>query len=262
MYKARRTGLKKEMFGYVKGGYSNVIDRLVEVLDELKVDVRLDSPISQVKKDNDGRFTISYSDNREERFDKVIMTTPNSILSRVCTDLSQDERDRFDKVEYLGIVCASVLLEKPLSQYYVTNITDHWVPMTAVIEMTTIVDPAELKGRSLVYLPKYVPAEHELFDKSDQEIQESFLSALDRMYPEFTRDDVVDFKISRVKTVMAIPTLNYSKLLPPMKSSVDGLYIVNSSYILKGNLNVNETVTIAEKAMETVLKDELAKVTS
>ena len=260
MYKARRTGLKKEMFGYVKGGYSNVIDRLVEVLDELKVDVRLASPISEVKKDEDGRFTISYSDNREERFDKVIMTTPNSILSRVCTDLSQDERDRFDKVEYLGIVCASVLLEKPLSPYYVTNITDDWVPMTAVIEMTTIVDPAELNGRSLVYLPKYVPAEHELFDKSDEEIQESFLSALDRMYPEFTRDDVVDFKISRVKTVMAIPTLNYSKLLPPMKSSVDGLYIVNSSYILKGNLNVNETVTIAEKAMETVLKDELANV--
>jgi len=262
MYKARRTGLKKEMFGYVKGGYSNVIDRLVEVLDELKVELRLGSPISEVKKDEDGRFTISYGDNQEERFDKVIMTTPNSILSRVCTDLSQDERERFDKVEYLGIVCASVLLEKPLSPYYVTNITDDWVPMTAVIEMTTIVDPAELKGRSLVYLPKYVPAEHELFEKSDEEIQESFLSALDRMYPDFTRDDVVDFKISRVKTVMAIPTLNYSKLLPPMKSSVDGLYIVNSSYILKGNLNVNETITIAEKAMNTVLKDELANVSA
>ena len=152
------------------------------------------------------------------------MTTPNSILSRVCTDLSQDERDRFDKVEYLGIICASVLLKKPISPYYVTNITDDWVPMTAVIEMTTIVDPDELKGQSLVFLPKYVPAEHELFEKSDEEIQESFLSALDRMYPDFTRQDVVDFKISRVRTVMAIPTLGYSDLLPPMKSSVDGLY--------------------------------------
>ena len=260
MYKARRTGLKKEMFGYVKGGYNQIINRMVDILDDLKVDVRLGHPISKVKKNEDGRFTISSEGKPDEEFDKVIMTTPNSILSRVCTDLSQDERDRFDKVEYLGIVCASVLLEKPLSPYYVTNITDDWVPMTAVIEMTTIVDPAELNGRSLVYLPKYVPAEHELFEKSDEEIQESFLSALDRMYPEFTREDVVDFKISRVKTVMAIPTLNYSKLLPPMNSSVDGLYIVNSSYILKGNLNVNETVTIAEKALETVLKDELANV--
>ena len=186
------------------------------------------------------------------------MTTPNSILSRVCSDLNEDEKHRFDSVEYLGIVCASVLLKKGLSPYYVTNITDDWVPMTAVIEMTTIVDPEELGGKSLVYLPKYVPSDHELFEKSDEEIQESFLSALDRMYPEFSRDNVIDFKLSRVRSVMAIPTLKYSELLPPMKSSVEGLYVVNSSYILKGNLNVNESITIAEDAMQTVLKDEIA----
>ncbi len=259
MYKARRTGLKKEMFGYVKGGYRTIINRLVEVLGEQGVNVKTGSPIQSIEKQSDGKFEIRYQgQSRSDYFDKVIMTTPNSIMSRVCTDISEDEKERFDKVEYLGIVCASVLLKKGLSPYYVTNITDDWVPMTAVVEMTTIVDPAELGGKSLVYLPKYVPAEHELFDKSDEEIQESFLAALDRMYPDFKRDDVIDFKISRVRNVMAIPTLKYSELLPPMKSTVEGLYFVNSSYILKGNLNVNESITIAEDAMETVLRDELA----
>ena len=258
MYKARRSGLKKEMFGYVKGGYSTIINRLVEVLNELKVDVRTGHPIEKIQKEEDGRFAISFKDQPEQRFDKVIMTTPNSILSRVCVDLGEEEKSRFNQVEYLGIVCASVLLKQPLSPYYVTNITDDWVPMTAVIEMTTIVDPVELNGHTLVYLPKYVPAEHDLFDKSDEEIRESFLSALDRMYSHFDREDVIDFKISRVRSVMAIPTLGYSKLLPPMKSSVEGLYVVNSSYILKGNLNVNESITIAEDAIATVLKDELA----
>ena len=259
MYKARRTGLKKEMFGYVKGGYRTIINRLIEVLDEHGVTVKTASPIQNIRKLDDGQFEVKYAgQDRADHFDKVIMTTPNSILSRVCSDLSEDEKQRFDSVEYLGIVCASVLLKKGLSPYYVTNITDDWVPMTAVIEMTTIVDPEELGGNSLVYLPKYVPSDHELFEKSDQEIQESFLSALDRMYPEFSRDDVIDFKLSRVRSVMAIPTLKYSELLPPMKSSVEGLYVVNSSYILKGNLNVNESITIAEDAMQTVLKDEIA----
>jgi protoporphyrinogen oxidase len=258
MYKARRTGLKKEMFGYVKGGYSKIINRLVEILDELRVDVRVDHPITRIKKNDDGRFTIDFKDRPSEEFDRVIMTTPNSILSRVCVDLSEDEKQRYDKVEYLGIVCASVLLKKPLSPYYVTNITDTWVPMTAVIEMTTIVDPEELNGHTLVYLPKYVPAEHELFNRSDEDIREDFLAALERMHDHFSRDDVIDFKISRVRSVMAIPTIRYSEILPPMKSSVEGLYVVNSSYILKGNLNVNETITIGETAMETVLNDELA----
>lgn len=259
MYKARRTGLKKEMFGYVEGGYRTIINRLIEVMNEQGVTVKTGSPIDSIRKQDDGQFKVKYAgQDRADHFDKVIMTTPNSILSRVCSDLSEDEKQRFDSVNYLGIVCASVLLKKGLSPYYVTNITDDWVPMTAVIEMTTIVDPAELGGKSLVYLPKYVPSDHELFDKSDEEIEESFLSALDRMYPDFCRDDVVDFKLSRVRSVMAIPTLKYSEVLPPMKSSVDGLYVVNSSYILKGNLNVNESITIAEDAMETVLKDELA----
>ena len=259
MYKARRTGLKKEMFGYVKGGYRTIINRLIEVMQEQGVCVKTASPIENIRKLDDGQFEVKYAgQDRTDHFDKVIMTTPNSILSRVCSDLNEDEKQRFDSVEYLGIVCASVLLKKGLSPYYVTNITDDWVPMTAVIEMTTIVDPEELGGNSLVYLPKYVPSDHELFEKSDQEIQESFLSALDRMYPEFSRDDVIDFKLSRVRSVMAIPTLKYSELLPPMKSSVEGLYVVNSSYILKGNLNVNESITIAEDAMQTVLKDEIA----
>ena len=261
MYKARRTGLKKEMFGYVKGGYSRIIDRLSEVLEELDVDVRVNHAITQVEKNADGRFTIQFQDQPAKEFDRVIMTTPNAILSRVCTDLNADEKTRFDQVEYLGIVCASLLLKKPLSPYYVTNITDTWVPMTAVIEMTTIVDPSEFNGHSMVYLPKYVPAGHALFEKPDEEIRKDFLAALERMYPHFSLEDVVDFRISRVRNVMAIPTIRYSELLPPMNSSVEGLYIVNSSYILRGNLNVNETITIAEEALETVLSDELKMTT-
>jgi len=260
MYKARRTGLKKEMFGYVTGGYRSIIQRLGDLLEELNVDIKVDHPVSKIEKQTDGTFSIDFPNRSSQSFDRVIMTTPNSIMSRVCTDISQDEKDRFDKVEYLGIVCASMLLKKPISKYYVTNITDTWVPMTAVIEMTTIVDTDEFDGKSLVYLPKYVPADHELFDKSDEEIQESFIAALEKMYPDFSRDDVEAFKISRVRSVMAIPTLRYSELLPPMKSSVDGLFFVNSSYILRGNLNVNETITIAEEAMETVLKAELERV--
>lgn len=260
MYKARRSGLKKEMFGYVGGGYRSIVQRLAEVLDELNVDVRTGQPINRIEKQSDGTFQLDFSDGSTESFDRVIMTTPNSILSKVCSDLSDEEKSRFDRVEYLGIVCASLLLKKSLSHYYVTNITDTWVPMTAVIELTNIVDTQEFAGNSLVYLPKYVPADHPLFERDDESIKEDFLSALDRMYPQFDRSDVVDFKISRVRSVMAIPTLNYSQLLPPQKSSVDGLYIVNSSYILRGNLNVNETITIAEEAMETVLKPELESV--
>ncbi len=255
MYKARRTGLKKEMFGYVRGGYGAIIKRLTERLLKAGVEIRTSCPISEIKKQDD-YFKLQLRD-VTQTYDRVVVTVANDVASRICPDLSKDELDKLGKTEYLGICCASMLLKRPISPYYVTNITDSWVPMTAVIESTNIVDREETGGASLIYLPKYVPAAHEMFERSDEDIQEEFLSALEKMDPDFDRDDVRAFRISRTRNVMAIPTLNYSNSLPPQKTSVPGMYLVNSAYILKGNLNVNETITIAEQAIDTVLANDL-----
>ncbi len=253
MYRARRTGLKKEMFGYVRGGYRTIIRRLVERLEDDGVQLLTDHRIDQVRSLPGGSLRIKFSNQPELEFDRVIMTTPSSIIANTCPDLGDAERDKLQSVQYLGIVNASLLLRKGLTPWYVTNITDGWVPMTAVIEMTNVVDPKEFGGSSLVYLPKYLPAGHPMHDKPDDEIREEFLSALERMYPAFSRDDVEAFQVARVRTVMAIPTLHYSANLPDQRTSVPGLYIVNSSYITRGNLNVNETIQVAEDALSGTL---------
>ena len=143
-------------------------------------------------------------------------------------------------------MCASVLLKQPLAKFYVTNITDSWVPFTAVIEMSTLVDKNEFGGRSLVYLPKYVAPDDPLFEESDESIQARFIAALEKMYPHFTRDDVVDFKISRVRHVVSLTTLHYSDNLPPVRTSIPNVWAINSAQICNGTLNVNETVKLAE----------------
>src|SRR6185369_2269793 len=97
---------------------------------------------------------------------------------------------------------------------------------------------------------KYVAPDDELFEKSDAEIEEIFLSALEKMYSHFSREDVVSFKISRVRQVFPLPTLNYSSNVPPVKTSIDNLFIVNSAQITNGTLNVNETIQLAERFFE------------
>lgn len=153
-------------------------------------------------------------------------------------------------IRYLGVVCASLLLKKPISPYYVTNIIDTWVPLTAVIEMSTIVDSQkELGGNHLVFLPKYLPDDHPGHAISDEEYREICLSTLEKMYSHFSRDDVIDFKVSRARYVSALQTIRYSERLPPVNASVPGLYALNSAHILKGNLNVNETIDLGEEKM-------------
>ncbi|HKB40214.1 MAG TPA: NAD(P)/FAD-dependent oxidoreductase [Gemmataceae bacterium] len=248
MYAARRTGLKKEMFGYVRGGYARILGRFAELLDRDGVQLRLGTRVEKVDQE-DGQTVVETGDRGREAFDGVVVTSPAPVAERICPGLSADEKERLHGISYQGIVCASLLLKQPLAGYYVTNITDTWVPFTAVIETSALVDREEFGGNCLVYLPKYVTPDDPAFEWSDDEIREKFLSALERMYPHFHRDDVLAFRVSRVRHVLAISTLHYSQRLPPMATSVPGLYVVNSAHIVNGTSNVNETLALAERAV-------------
>jgi protoporphyrinogen oxidase len=196
-----------------------------------------------------GGVQIQLPDGSRENYDRVVVTLAAPLAARLCPELDPGERARLEAVEYQGIVCASVLLRRPLGGYYVTNITDDWVPFTAVIETTTLVDPAELGGHQLVYLPRYVPSHDPSLKWSDQEVRERFIPALRRMHPHLAEEDVLAFQVSRVPYVLPFSTIAYSERLPSMKTSVPGLYIVNSAHIVNGTLNVNETVQLAERAL-------------
>ena len=133
------------------------------------------------------------------------------------------------------------------------------VPFTAVIEMSALVDRRHFNGNALVYLPKYVTPDDPAFGESDDVIRERFLAALERMYPHFRREDVLAFRVSRAKYVLAISTLNYSQGLPPMITSVPGVAIVNSAHIVNGTLNVNETIQLAERGVKVLLEPQSPK---
>lgn len=248
MYAARRSGMKKEMFGYAPGGYARILARFSETLAERGVHIELGHAARKVQQVKSGSVDIEFTNGKHGVFDQVVITTAAPIAERMCPGLAQEERKKLQGIQYQGIICASVLLKQALAQYYVTNITEPWVPFTAVIEMSALVNRTYLGGNHLVYLPKYLAPDDPMFALSDQEIEDRFLGALERMYPHFHRSDVLCFNISRVRYVLAISTLNYSANLPAMTTSIPGVHMVNSSHIANGTLNVNETIQLAEKA--------------
>ncbi|WDQ16135.1 NAD(P)/FAD-dependent oxidoreductase [Rhodopirellula sp. P2] len=248
MYKARRSGMKTEMFGYVPGGYATILDKWVGWLKERGAETLVSSPARRVTKLDGGEFEVDFGDGRVQKFDNVVSTIASPVIADTVPQLSDEEKNKHRGIRYLGVVCASMLMKKPISEYYVTNITDTWVPLTAVIEMSTIVNSEkQLGGNHLVYLPKYLPDDHEGLNESDEDYQEKCLSTLEKMYDHFSRDQVLDFKIARAKYVAALATIDYSTRLPDIVTSVPGFYALNSAHIVKGNLNVNETITLGEE---------------
>ena len=246
LYAARRSGMKKEMFGAVRGGYAHVLERFSQHLAKAGVDCRLEAPVQRVEP-SAGGVRVARTTGSEE-FDNVVVTAAAPIAARLCAGLSDDEMQRLRGVRYLGIVCASVLLREPLAGYYVTNLLDDGLPFTGVIEMSALVPPARFGGRGLVYLPRYLAPDDAFMDLPDADVKARFLEGLGRVYPTVRAEDVLAFEISRVRHVMPLPTLGYSTRVPPQTTSVPGLHLVNSSHIVNGTLNVNETVRLAERA--------------
>lgn len=246
MYGARRTGMKRETFGYVEGGYASILQRFEEHLRRLSVESIYDARTTEVLSQG-GRVQVSTTGGVRE-FDNVILTIPCSRIAQVCPQLTEAERTRLQAVTYQGIICAALLLERPLADYYITNITDARVPFTAVIEMTALVDRKRFGGHALVYLPKYLTQQSPYWAETDAEIEAEFLSALEAMYPQFRREQVKVFQVSRAREMLAVTTVDYSAtLLPSSATTVRGVFIANSAQIANGTLNVNETVGLAER---------------
>ncbi|HEX3233677.1 MAG TPA: NAD(P)/FAD-dependent oxidoreductase [Gemmatimonadales bacterium] len=245
MYAARRSGMKREVFGYVEGGYATVLRACEDRLRRLGVELRAGRAVTGIRSRPDG-VTLDFAGGPSEEVDRVVLTIPCSRIADLCPQLTAAEQTRLRRVTYQGIICASFLCRQPLAGYYVTNITDSWVPFTAVIETTSLVDRATFGGNNLVYLPRYVTQDDPFWNKSDAEIQREFLAALQRMYPRFSSTDVIAFQIARVREMLAVSTLGYSdEVLPPVRTSLDNVFIVNSAQIAHGTLNVNETLALA-----------------
>jgi protoporphyrinogen oxidase len=257
MYSARRKGLKKEMFGYVPGGYSRVLKKYYETLNKEGINIKTGYSAKKVYQ-SDSKAIIEFTNGEADNFDNVILTIPSTVIEEICPGLSETEKQKLKNVKYLGVVCVSVVLKKALDKYYVTNITDS-SPFTGVIEMSALVDKKEFKGKNLVYLPKYVTPDAPIYQKSDEEINKEFIEALIRMYPHINEDDIIYCKVARAKYVFALSTINYSESLPPVKTSLPGVYIVNSSHIVNGTLNVNETLDLVKKKLPEITQFPLTK---
>lgn len=254
MYAARRSGLKKEMFGYVHGGYDKINTNFVNYLVKRGVEFKYNSPVRSVEKDTLGKLKITLPD-ATSVYSYVISTLPSQLSAGIAPSLNFLEKKKHNSIKYLGVICASLLLKKKISPFYVTNITDSNILFTGIIEMTSLIKPEEINGHHLIYLPKYVNSDDSLLKESDEELCFIFLKEFLKMYPSVQADDVSFIGVSRAKNVFCLPNLNYSENIPGIKTSIDNYYIINSAQIINGTLNVNETIRVAESKIKEILNE-------
>lgn len=268
LYAARRSGLKEERFGYIEGGYLGVNEALAGRLEAAGVRLRFGAEVAAIDQVGEVQDEVQDEAHGQARIvvrlrngdtiaaSGVVSTLAPPRMANLVPSLPEAERARLANIPYQGIICAAMLLKKALTDFYVTNITDPDIPFTGVIEMTALVDRERFGGHSLVYLPLYLAQDAREWHLDDSQVRERFVAAIRRMHPAFDPADIIDFKVSRAREVLAISTLDYSTTwMPPVATSLPGLYCVNSAQIPYGTLNVNETIGLVDRHLPTLLRE-------
>lgn len=251
LFGARTNAKGAERFGYVPGGYARILAVLRNKLESAGIAIRCSTAIERIGAREGGvELTIGGT---TQTFGQAVVTVPVPIVSKLIPGLSNPEHARLAAIPYAGVVCASLLLDKPISPYYIMNITDRWVPFTGVIEFSNVTGTAPFDGKSLVYLPKYVATDDPLFLQDDEAIRNSFISALIRMIPGFDPAGVSAFRVSRVRNVFPFPTAATPYEPPPFATSLPGITLATAAQIDDATLNVDRSIALANAAAAHVL---------
>ena len=246
-YGTRQESSKKEMMGVVKGGYHSILNGVSKRLKKDGVIIQTDHEIKSLIPLEDGKIRIHCSENRTYDFDRVVATIPNPEIVRLIKDVPSTFVEHLGKVRYLSLVCASAILKKPLSPYYVTNLTDDGFPFTGFIEATHIIPREIIEDKGMIYLPKYYVSGDSDIDGSDENIFATFFNGVRRIFPDFSEKDVIGAKINREKYVQPILEVNYSEYVPSMQTPLKNFYITNTTMIANSTLNNNQVVQLSQK---------------
>ncbi len=253
---ARLRGGDGDRFGWVEGGYAAVLEHLAKELATAGVDVRTATAATGLVRDEQSgtwRVSTAFGDLVAE---EVVLATPGPVARALTADLTGPAagtlRATLDRVPYLGCVCVSVVLRRPVTGGYLTYVTDD-TPYTAVVEMTNLVDPAQLGGRHLIYLPRYCAPDDAAFDTADDVIAERCVEDLLRRYPHLTADDVIATRVAKARHVMPVPVPGRGADAPAVETGLPGLYLASSAQVTDGTLNVETTLGLAEAALAVML---------
>jgi protoporphyrinogen oxidase len=261
LFGARSATAGKESLGYVHGGYHRILDRFRERLETLGASIRTGTSVVSIEPDGAGcrlRSRGPDGTERTESVDQVFFTAPTRLARKVAAPaflphVEEIERAHPTSTTYLGVACLVLVLERPLTPYYVLNIGEPSVELTGLIEMTNLIDRgAETGGRSLVYLPRYMDSESSGFQESDASLRDAMVDrGIKRLFPDFDLSKAHYAGIHRARYVQPLPLVRDGRksASEPAATLATPFQIVNTSMLRCATLNNNEVVALVDRVL-------------
>jgi protoporphyrinogen oxidase len=235
--------------GYIHGGFHRLYLALSRRVTDLGSTIVYGAAASAIRSGGHGVEVVVGRDGVEETFgfDRVVSTLPTGLTVRLTPEMPADYASRHPAPRALGAHCLILSLDRPLTDVYWIGVNEPDMPFLAVVEHTSMVDPAEYGGRHLVYLGNYRAHEDPIFKLSTDEVLTSFEPGLRRLNAGFDRSWVQEAWSFAAPFAQPIVTPTFARTIPGFDTPVGGLYVANMFQVYPYDRGQNYSIQLAER---------------
>jgi len=237
---------RSSRLGYLRGGLQSLIEKLTAETRNKKGKIFLNQEIKNLEE-------VFHFDS----FDKVIVTTPTPVFLKICSKkLPGDYKRQLRKLQFIGSLNLVLSLKKRFfSDYtYWLNINELNFPFVAVVEHTNFVDKKYYGNHYLLYVGGYYPSNHPYFKMKKGEILREFLPYLQKINPQFNQFAIYDLQLAINLYAQPIIPVNYSQMIPSLKTPLKNVYLANQSLIYPWDRGVNYAIKLGERAAKLLMR--------
>jgi len=249
--KSRTKILQLEKLGYLKGGTYTLIKELAQNITQQGGKIINQAKCEKIVIESNKVKAIICNGTTYE-YDVVISTVPTNLFLRFINDVDDEYFERLKKIESIGVMCVLLQLTKSFSKNFWLNISDPRIPLAGVIEYTNLNPCPFLNGDKLIYIPRYLPANSKEYSLSDERIIEEYISYLKIINPKFSKEWIKASYVFRNKYAQPICELGFSKYIPAMKTSIDGLYMTDSSQLHPDDRAVSHSIKLGREVVKLI----------
>ncbi len=237
--------------GYLRGGFQQVYERLVEQIRALGGDIRTGVSVERVACES-GRMVVNTSAGPLP-VERVLSTLPPRVTSALAPELPEDYRTRYAWGQAYGAHCLIIATDRRLTDGYWMNISDPGFPFMVLVEHTNLMPAGDYGGRHLIYLGNYRAMDDPLMQAEKEDVLAQFLPHISRINPAFRPEWVTESWMFRAPYAQPIVTVDYRDHIPPLDTPVAGLYQASMFQVYPHDRGQNYSILLAEQAASRIL---------
>jgi protoporphyrinogen oxidase len=246
-----------EKLAYYRGGFAALANALAAAIRAQGGTIRTAAPVSGLVVDG-GRVAAVVAGGDAIAADAVIATPALPIVADlVAPHVPAEYAASLRRIRYLANVCIVLELDRSLSDTYWLNVNDPGFPFVGVIEHTNFEPCSTYGGRHVVYLSKYLPECDPLFRMPDGPLVDFTLEHMRRMFPELSREWLIDVHVWRAPHAQPIVTRGYGGLIPAGTTPLRGFHLASMAQIYPEDRGTNYAIG-AGRSIAAVVRQQLA----